>query len=802
MPSLVLGSQILQIFKTAARFLLLPDDSDQPNRMKTILLLLLVFHPGFRVGAHNKSHPHNDTPTQPSYPTRGKTAESQGPFSTSAEINTPENVENGPDESQALSSVLETEFADLANDSVLHAHLHEDQVFKSNPDLLDVALGESGYFIQKIFQKYGSRENALPFKGLRDLMNRLGLPVDEEILEHMAQHKHQKSENGEGINKGSEDGESMAHHEPQESENSKGVSGVTHAGESMAHHEHQESANGDGGKHDGEGMANHEGQKTKRHLAKRSVKPVVISHNHGDHSQCHALDDLLTAFHFDLLTDLNQDQFMLLCPALIDQLDNNGCRHQQQYRHGNKENQHNHGNQNHRNHDNQGTGGDSGHDSSSNHTLHHHGDVSSDTLPAMTSLNGGARKEIPAIVWAYSCISVLVISLVGLLGVAVIPIMRGVFYHSMLQFLIALAIGALSGDALLHLLPHSLSPSHPQGEDSDHDHASQGSKNSSSSTGGSSGSYTGEDDHGTVVWKGLVALLGLLFFFLAERILIILTEKRTQRQTEKKAKRKAMLLEMSPDIKDQVIIIAPSDSTGELPIRETAILSDDDSDDDNNDNDKHHHTQQHHDEASQRFLADNLADHTHHNDEGHGQGHGQGHDQGQGHGHGHSHGTGEVPRSMSAVALMVVFGDGIHNFSDGLAIGAAFANSITGGLSTAVAVFCHELPHEIGDFAMLLSSGMPWRQAMLYNVLSSVLCLLGMVVGVFLGNLDNAVLWIFPAVAGMFLYISLADMLPELKLGKEKMVTQLLTQCAGIATGSGIMLIIAVFEHDLKTLLD
>ena len=65
-------------------------------------------------------------------------------------------------------------------------------------------------------------------------------------------------------------------------------------------------------------------------------------------------------------------------------------------------------------------------------------------------------------------------------------------------------------------------------------------------------------------------------------------------------------------------------------------------------------------------------------------------------GHGHSHCHDGVPNSVSAIAWMVILGDGIHNFSDGLAIGAAFSNSITGGFSTAIAVFCHELPHEIG----------------------------------------------------------------------------------------------------------
>jgi zinc transporter ZupT len=71
------------------------------------------------------------------------------------------------------------------------------------------------------------------------------------------------------------------------------------------------------------------------------------------------------------------------------------------------------------------------------------------------------------------------------------------------------------------------------------------------------------------------------------------------------------------------------------------------------------------------------------------------------HGHGHSHGIDGIPNSVASVAWMVILGDGIHNFCDGLAIGAAFTNSITGGFSTSVAIFCHELPHEIGILLLI-----------------------------------------------------------------------------------------------------
>ena len=68
-------------------------------------------------------------------------------------------------------------------------------------------------------------------------------------------------------------------------------------------------------------------------------------------------------------------------------------------------------------------------------------------------------------------------------------------------------------------------------------------------------------------------------------------------------------------------------------------------------------------------------------------------------------------------SCQVIFGDGIHNLADGLAIGAAFSESFTSGLSTSIAVLCHELPHEVGDFAMLLKAGMSVKQAVCYNIL-------------------------------------------------------------------------------------
>ncbi|CAH2007183.1 unnamed protein product [Acanthoscelides obtectus] len=173
--------------------------------------------------------------------------------------------------------------------------------------------------------------------------------------------------------------------------------------------------------------------------------------------------------------------------------------------------------------------------------------------------------------------------------------------------------------------------------------------------------------------------------------------------------------------------------------------------------------------------------------------------------HGHSHKHGHVhaaPKDMSSVAWMVIMGDGLHNFTDGMAIGAAFSGGLAGGFSTTVAVFCHELPHELGDFAMLLKAGMTIKQALFYNILSSVLCVFGNIAGLALGNMEDASSWVFAAAAGMFIYIALVDMIPELSSAHEDEgnLLQCVLHLGGLLLGFGIMALIALYEHDLKSM--
>ncbi|XP_053411938.1 zinc transporter ZIP5 isoform X2 [Nycticebus coucang] len=165
-----------------------------------------------------------------------------------------------------------------------------------------------------------------------------------------------------------------------------------------------------------------------------------------------------------------------------------------------------------------------------------------------------------------------------------------------------------------------------------------------------------------------------------------------------------------------------------------------------------------------------------------------------GHSHGHQGGT--------SITWMVLLGDGLHNLIDGLAIGAAFSDGFPSGLSTTIAVFCHELPHELGDFAMLLQAGLPFRRLLLLSLVSATLGLGGAALGVGL-SLGPVPLtpWVFGITAGVFLYVALVDMLPALLRPPEPLSTlHMLLQGLGLLLGGSLMFTIALLEDQLLSL--
>jgi zinc transporter 7 len=160
--------------------------------------------------------------------------------------------------------------------------------------------------------------------------------------------------------------------------------------------------------------------------------------------------------------------------------------------------------------------------------------------------------------------------------------------------------------------------------------------------------------------------------------------------------------------------------------------------------------------------------------------------------------------------------DFTHNITDGLAMSASFYASPTIGATTTVAVFFHEIPHEVGDFALLIQSGFSKRAAMGSQFITAIGALLGTLIGIAVQELGGAGdvegeggmprtagLWgtsltwgdmLLPFTAGTFLYVGTVAVIPELlETGKNKReeLKKTLVQFAAVALGAGIMLYIS-----------
>ncbi|XP_069614499.1 zinc transporter ZIP5 isoform X2 [Ranitomeya imitator] len=368
------------------------------------------------------------------------------------------------------------------------------------------------------------------------------------------------------------------------------------------------------------------------------------------HEDCLNVTQLLLNFGLGSVSEITPQQFTLLCPALLYQIDSRVC-------------------------------------------IHHSDHLSPESMDPQQSL----LKVLGS-----GALAITTISAPSLLAVACVPLLRRHLFRHFLSFLVALAVGTLCGDALLHLLPHA--------------------QEDPSEVKNHSGSHSFDS-----VFKGLCVLGGIYIFFLAENLMGLLRQRRK-----------------SPEFCEETI---PADGCEEG----------------------------HKEEAEVPQTSGETA-HSH---------------------HGHSHNA--SGGGIADIVWMVLFGDGIHNFTDGLAIGAAFSDSFSSGLSTTVAVFCHELPHELGDFAVLLQNGVRMRKILFFCLISALLSYLGMVVGAIASQHSSQVTpWIFSATAGIFLYVALVDMLPQMlyrKASDHCQGTDCILHSIGFLLGCGIMLCIALFQE-------
>ncbi|OTF81074.1 zinc transporter-like protein, partial [Euroglyphus maynei] len=287
------------------------------------------------------------------------------------------------------------------------------------------------------------------------------------------------------------------------------------------------------------------------------------------------------------------------------------------------------------------------------------------------------------IIWLYGSIAVLIISLAGLSVIILLPKLQNDHQSNLSQIFVGLAVGTLSADALLHLLPHAFSSQlnhdHPDNETLLKHQEYQTESNGHS--------------HANSVWYGLLALVGIIGFLFFERLTIIFNDLFNQ-----------------------------PDQTIDEPTAAKCSTT------------------------SAEFLPPDLQSLNNHH---------------------HQH---EMKELQETIDELVVVSN-----------------------NTSIAVLCHELPHELGDFTIIIRSGMPLRNAVYWNIVASITCWFGMCLGIFLGSMKDA--WLSALIGGTFLYISLVDMVPELDscphLPSKSRAIKLTVQMIGISIGIAIMLLIS-----------
>ena len=136
------------------------------------------------------------------------------------------------------------------------------------------------------------------------------------------------------------------------------------------------------------------------------------------------------------------------------------------------------------------------------------------------------------------------------------------------------------------------------------------------------------------------------------------------------------------------------------------------------------------------------------------------------------------------VAMSNLVGDALHNLLDGSLIGASYLVSPTVGLATTIAVVLHEIPQELGDFGILVHSGVPPKRALRLNLLTGSTAVLGAVIALVSGEALSSEL-LLPIAAGAFIYIASTDLLPELH--KEPEPRKSLLQICALVAGVGVM---------------
>jgi len=155
----------------------------------------------------------------------------------------------------------------------------------------------------------------------------------------------------------------------------------------------------------------------------------------------------------------------------------------------------------------------------------------------------------------------------------------------------------------------------------------------------------------------------------------------------------------------------------------------------------------------------------------------------------------EVDDRLHPVVAMNLIGDTVHNFIDGLLIGASYLVDVHLGFATTVAIIFHEIPQEFGDFGVFIHGGCTPRRALTYNFLSALSAVVGAIIALIIGaNVHGFSEVLVPIAAGGFIYIAGSDLIPELKHNVR--IRESALQLMAIVAGLAIMLLLSHYGHE------
>jgi len=168
--------------------------------------------------------------------------------------------------------------------------------------------------------------------------------------------------------------------------------------------------------------------------------------------------------------------------------------------------------------------------------------------------------------------------------------------------------------------------------------------------------------------------------------------------------------------------------------------------------------------------------------------------------HSHAHNQEREEGSHSNIGIMVTISDSLHNFIDGIAIGAAFLINPISGLIITIVILVHEIPQEIGDIALMRANGISKKDTILLNIISGLASLIGALlffgIGQIFTNIQTSYLApIFALVSGFFIYLATTDIIPTLhqEHDKKKAISKMLILILGVV----VLALLIYFLHNI-----